>query len=308
MSPLRQRAEEYLAVRRALGFKLYGQGQMLLQFIDHLDAEGAAVVTTELALAWATQPSGTTPIHQRHRLSVVRGFARYMRAVEPRTEVPAEDLLPARYHRTAPYLYSPSEVAELMAAARSLRSPMRAAAIETLIGLLAVTGMRVGEAIELDRDDVDLPGMLLVVRSGKNEKSRRVPLHPSTTAALADYADKRDQLCRRPRSSRFLTGDGGDRLSCSTLHSEFDQLRRQTGLAVRSSTSRPPRLHDLRHTFALRTLLNWYRAGMDVQAQVPLLSTYLGHIDPKSTYWYFEAAPELLALAAERLEQAWERP
>jgi integrase/recombinase XerD len=308
VSPLRQHAEKYLAVRRALGFKLDGQGQMLLQFVDHLEAKGAVVVTTELALAWATRPSGTTPIHQRHRLSVVRGFARHMRAIEPRTEVPAEDLLPARYHRTAPYLYSPSEVAELMTAARSLRSPMRAAAIETLIGLLAVTGMRVGEAIELDRDDVDLPGRLLVVRSGKNEKSRRVPLHPSTTAALADYAGRRDQRCRRPRSSKFLTGDRGARLSPSTLNSDFDWLRRQTGLFARSSTSRPPRLHDLRHTFALRTLLNWYRAGMDVQAQLPVLSTYLGHVDPKSTYWYFEAAPELLALAAERLEQAWERP
>lgn len=307
MSPLRQHAEEYLAVRRALGFKLAWQGRALLQFVDHLEAAGVVDVTTQLALAWATQPSGTTPIHQRHRLSVVRGFARHMRAIEARTEVPAEDLLPARYHRTAPYLYSPTEVAELMAAARTLSSPMSAAAIETLIGLLAVTGMRVGEAIELNRDDVDLPGGLIIVRSGKNLRSRCVPLHQTTTEALAGYAHRRDQLCRRPRSSRFFTGDRGDRLAPSTIQQDFDQLRRKTGLARRSRTSRLPRLHDLRHTFALRTLLNWYRAGVDVQEHLPLLSTYLGHVNPESTYWYFEAAPELLALAAERLEQAWER-
>lgn len=308
MSPLRKHAQEYLAVRRALGFKLAWQGRALLQFVDHLEAAGVVVVTAELALTWATQPSDTTPIHQRHRLSVVRGFARHMRAIEARTEVPPEDLLPARYHRTAPYLYSPTEVAELMAAARTLPSPMRAAAMETLIGLLAVTGMRVGEAIELDRDDVDLPGGLVIVRSGKNQRSRRVPLHQTTTAVLAGYADRRDQLCRRPRSSRFLTGDRGDRLAPSTIQHDFDQLRRKAGLATRSRISRLPRLHDLRHTFALRTLLNWYRTGVDVQAQLPLLSTYLGHVNPTSTYWYFEAAPELLALAAERLEQAWERP
>lgn len=308
MSALRQHAEEYLAVRRALGFKLRWQGQALLQFVDHLEAEGAVVVTAELALTWAMQPSGTTPVHHRRRLSVARGFARHMRGIEPRTEVPAADLLPARYHRTAPYLYAPSEVTELMAAARCLPSPMMAAAIETLIGLLAVTGMRVGEAIELDRDDVDLPGRLLLVRSGKNERSRWVPLHPSTTAALADYAGRRDQLCRRPRSSKFLLGERGGRLSPSTIQRQFDLLRRETGLGSRARTSRQPRLHDLRHTFALCTLLNWYRAGVDVQAQLPVLSTYLGHVDPKSTYWYFEAAPELLALAAERLEQAWERP
>ena len=188
-----------------------------------------------------------------------------------------------------------------MTAARSLPSPLPAATYETLIGLLAVTGMRLGEAIGLDRDDVDLPGCVLVIRLGKNGQSREVPLRAATAAALEAYGGRRDQLCPWPRSSSFLISSEGNRLHPGTVWHDFDRLRRQTGLAARPR-SRPPRLHDLRHTFVLRTLLNWYRAGADVHAQLPLLSTHLGHVKPASTYWYLEAAPELLAIAGQRLE------
>ena len=164
--------------------------------------------------------------------------------------------------------------------------------------------MRLGEAIGLDQQDVDLTGQLIVVRCGKFNKPRQVPVHLSTVEALQAYSQQRDRLCPRPKCASFFVSSRGGRVSRSRVHAAFALLRVQTGLGT-THRSRPPRLHDLRHTFVLRTLLNWYRAGIDVQAQLPLLSTYLGHVDPKSTYWYFQAAPELLALAAERLESAW---
>jgi integrase len=304
-SGLRQAAEDYLAIRRALGYKLTQQGQMLLQFVDYLDESGVSVVTTGLALAWARQPAQASQLWWSQRLSVVRGFARHLHGLDPRTEVPSSDLLPARFRRAVPYLYSEAEIGRLMHATRTIRSPLRAVTYETLVGLLAVTGMRVGEAIGLDRDDIDMAGGLLVVRFGKNDKSREVALHPSTVDALGAYAGRRDELCPRPNSPSFLVSTAGTRLDYRSVWHEFDRLRRLTDLSGRS-WSRPPRLHDLRHTFVLRTLLNWYDAGADVEAQLPLLSTYLGHVDPSSTYWYYEAAPELLARAAGRLERAWE--
>jgi site-specific recombinase XerD len=305
MSGLQRAAEEYLAVRRALGYKLGWQGRVLLQFVDYLDESHASVITTALALAWARQPE-SSQLWWNQRLSVVRGFARYVHGVDPRTEVPATDLLPARFRRAVPHLYSEAEIAQLMEAARkTIRSPLRAATYETLLGLLAVTGLRVGEAIGLDRDDVDIAAGVLVVRCAKGGNSREVPLHASTVDALGAYARRRDELCPRVSSPSFLVSIAGTRLDRGSVWHEFDRLRRLTGLSGRPG-SRPPRMHDLRHSFVLRTLLNWYGAGANVEAQLPLLSVYLGHVDPSSTYWYFEAAPELLALAAERLERAWE--
>ncbi len=306
MSRFREAAEEYLAIRRALGYKLIGQGRMLAGFVTFLEGSGASVITNRLALSWAQQPAGSSQVTHNQRLSVVRGFARHCQGFDPHTEVPATDLLPARFGRAVPYLYSPDEIASLMEAARTIRTPLRAATFETLVGLLAVTGMRAGEAIGLDRDDVDLPGGRLLVRCGKNGKSREVALHPTTTEALSAYARRRDELCPRPKSPSFYVSIAGTRLDYRSVWREFDRIRRLARLEERSrSRHRPPRLHDLRHTFVLRTLLKWYQAGIDVAAQLPLLSTYLGHVDPSSTYWYFEAAPELLALAAVRLELAW---
>jgi integrase len=305
VSGLRQAAEEYLAIRRSLGYKLTWQGRVLSQLIDYLEDTGASVLTTSAAVAWArTTPNGS-PLWWSQRLAVARGFARHLQALDPRTEVPATDLLPARFRRTVPHLYSQAEIDGLMQAARTIRSPLRAATYETLIGLLAVTGMRVGEAIGLDRDDVDMDAAVLAVLHGKNNRSREVPLHPTTVEALKTYASLREELCPQPASPSFLVSVAGTRLDYRSVWREFDRLRRRCSLGGRPG-SRPPRLHDLRHTFVLRTLLNWYRAGTDVGAQLPLLSTFLGHVDPSCTYWYFEAAPELLALAARRLEQAWE--
>jgi len=304
VSALRKVAEDYLAIRRTLGFKLKDPGRLVVQFVDYLEDVGATSITTEQALAWLRLRTTASPFRQRQRLAAVREFARYVQSIDTQTEVPSKALLPIRLQRRAPYLYSEDEIAQLMAAARSIPSPLHAATYETLIGLLAVTGMRLGEAIGLDRPDVDLSGQQMVIRCGKFNKPRQVPIHLSTVEALHAYSQLRDRLCRHPKCASFFVSSRGGRLSQSRVQAAFASLRAQTGLST-VHRSRPPRLHDLRHTFVLRTLLNWYRAGIDVQAQLPLLSTYLGHVDPKSTYWYFQAAPELLALAAERLEYAW---
>jgi len=303
MSGLRRSLEQYLTIRRALGFKLAGEGRLLADFVSFADQAGIHTLTTEVALAWATLPPQGSPGWLARRLRAVRGFARYLQTLDPATEIPPADLLPARSGRATPYLYSDAEIVALMAAAPQLAPPLRAATFETLIGLLAVTGLRIGEAMRLDRDDIDWSNQLLSVRDSKYGKSRQVLLHRSTLAALGSYGERRDRLCRRPQAPSFFVSTRGTRLVHSTIYPSFRSLLRQAGLAQRSSSCRP-RVHDLRHSFAVKTLLGWYRDGDDVSVRMPLLSTYLGHVDPAATYWYLSAAPELLALAAERLELA----
>lgn len=304
MSPLRRRLEEYLATRRALGFKLCRAGQILSDFVAHLERRRAKTITVALALAWAKQAPDAHSAWWAARLSLVRGFARHLQAYDPRTEVPSASLLPRSVCRAVPYLYSAFELGCLMDAARRLPQPLRAATYSTFVGLLAVAGLRSGEAIRLDRDDVDLRGARLLIRSSKFGKSREVPLHDTAVAALRRYADVRDRAVPRPRSPAFLISSAGTRLFRSNAQLVFQKLARDAGIRRRSASCRP-RLHDLRHTFAVRTLIDWYRADIDVQVRLPLLSTYLGHVDPHSTYWYLHAAPELLALAGQRLERDW---
>jgi integrase len=232
---------------------------------------------------------------------VVRGFARWLAAFDPATEVPPAGLLPARSRRADPYPYTDADIAALMAAARAIALPLKAATYETLIGLLAVTGMRVGEAIGLDRADLDQENAILTIRGAKFGKSRQVPLHPGTAGALDAYSSVRDRLCPRPASPALLISTAGTRLIYKNVHRKWLDLARQAGLRPRSARCRL-RPHDLRHRFAVVTLLGWYRDGADVAAQLPRLSAYLGHASPADTYWYLTAAPELLALAASRIE------
>ncbi|WP_090593715.1 tyrosine-type recombinase/integrase, partial [Mycolicibacterium brumae] len=262
---------------------------------------GAQRVTVELALRWATEPVGADPVWHGARLSAVRGFARYLAAIDPATEIPPADLLPGRSHRAVPYLYTDAEIAALMAEARNLRSRLRGMTYATLIGLLAATGLRIGEAIALDRGDVDLPGALITVRNAKFGKSRQLPLHSSVTNALTCYAETRDALCPSPRTDAWFVSNAGTRLIYKNAHEVFHQLTERVGLRARGPRCRP-RPHDLRHTFAIATVLDWYRDGDDVASRMPLLSTYLGHVSPSDTYWYLSAAPELLIEAAQRLE------
>ena len=302
MSALGRAAGDYLTVRRALGSKLDGYPRLLDSFIAYLEAAGAATVTTELAVAWARLPGRDAhPAYLGKRLCVVRGFARHLQASDPAAEVPPAGLLPSRKCRAVPYLYSEADIAALMSAAGSLAPALRAATYQTLVGLLVVAGLRIGELIRLDRDDVDCDEGLLVIRDSKFGRSREVPLHPSTANALRAYARLRDQLCPRPATASFLVSPAGTRLVYNTVQRTFSRLARHAGLTARPERSRP-RLHDARHSFASAVLLGWYRAGASVEAQMPLLSTYLGHRQPSGTYWYLSAVPELLALAAERRE------
>ncbi len=305
MSALRDALQEYLAVRRALGFKMERDERLLPDFISYLELRGAPAVTTALALEWGKQPPDGHPAWWAQRLGVVRGFAKHVQTFDARTEVPPAELLPHCTRRATPYLYSPRDIESLMEAARNLRLPLRAATYTTLIGLLAVTGMRIGEAIRLDRQDVDWTHGLLIIRNSKFGKSREVPLHDSTVEALRRYERLRDRHICRPGVPGFLLSTAGTRLIYKNVHRTFLGLVRHAGLQRRSAHCRP-RPHDLRHTFAVSTLLGWYRSGADVEVRLPLLSTYLGHSDPNSTYWYLSATPELLSLAARRLERASE--
>jgi integrase len=226
------------------------------------------------------------------------GRTRYLQTIDPATQAPPSNLLAYRRARPVPYLYSTGEIDALLDATDALQPALRAATYRTLLGLLAVTGMRVGEAIALDRDDVDLQERRLAVRAAKHA-SRQLPLHPSAAEALEDYTDRRDQLCRAPKEPSFFVSTAGTRPLYERVRATFIKLRRVAGL---EHGSRPePRIHDLRHSFAVQTLLEWHRAGDDVAAQLPLLSAWLGHRHPASTYYYLQAAPELLALAAKRL-------
>lgn len=297
---LRAALADYLAVRRALGFKLARDGLLLEQFVGFCEHAGASRVTTSLALDWVNSPTKASPSWLAMRLSVVRGFASWLQAADPATELPPTGWLPPR-RRTTPYLYSGADVAALMAAARQARWPLSAATYETLIGLLAVTGMRVGEAIRLERADVSLSDGLLTVRESKFGKSRQLAIHPSTVAALRRYSRRRVELSPAPGEQAFFVHPTGNRITYPSVQAMFHTLVRRAGLTPRSQHCRPT-IHGLRHTFAVNTLTGWYRDGLDVQARLPLLSTWLGHADPKWTYWYLSAAPELLALAGQRLE------
>jgi integrase/recombinase XerD len=301
MSTLHQALADYLRVRRRLGFKLVSDQRLLESFVSFLEHAGAERITTELALMWARMPVDAHPHRWRQRLGIVRAFARYVATIDPSSEVPSEDLLPAHRPRVAPYIYSPAEIAALMQAAGALTPSPRAATYRTVIGLMATTGVRLGEALGLDRQDVDLEDGALHVRA-RQHKQREVPLHPTTTRALRDYARTRDQRRPKPQSPAFFLNLRGGRLRNPEFNHWFAELIQTIGLEGAGERVRP-RPHDLRHTMAVRTLLDWHHAGEDVDRRMPELSTFLGHDQPESTYWYLQAVPELMALISARLER-----
>ena len=302
MTTLEESLADYLRIRRRLGFEMPQDGRLLEGFVEFLDQAGAPRITAELALVWARLPVDAHPHRWRQRLSVARGFARHLATIDPTSEVPSKELLPGHRPRIAPYIYTEEEIAALMAAALQLRPRLRGVRHATLIGLLAVTGMRPGEAVGLDRHDVDLNNGVVAVRAGKQKKQREVPLHATTISALRDYARQRDACVREPSTPAFFVSARGQRMGREELNGTFIKLVGEVGLDGRGARARP-RPHDLRHAFAVNTLLSWYRDGNNVDRRMPLLSTWLGHVDPASTYWYLEAVPELLELVSRRLEQ-----
>lgn len=307
MSAMREAAEEYLAMRRGLGYKLLAEGRLLRQFAGFLEERGLAHLTAGAALEWATLPRDADPSWWAARLTAVRVFARYLAVTDERTEVPPEDLLPRQEQRTTPYLYSPGQIAALMRLAGALASPLRASTFESFIGLMAVTGLRTGEAMGLDRDKVDLAEGILIVRGTKFGKCRLVPLHPTATGQLRAYAQRRDELCPDPSTPAFFLSGAGTRLNHTNVSKTFSRLLRAAGVQAPPGAPRP-RPYDLRHSFAVATLVTWYSQDLDVAHLLPALSTYLGHISPATTYWYLHACPELMAAAATRLDKAWKEP
>jgi integrase len=303
MTRLRAAVADYLTLRRALGFALAREEKLLAQFVTYLEDQDRDTITVADALAWASLPAGASPGWLGLRMRVVRGFATYLHSIDPTVEVPPRGLLPGQGRRVVPYLYSDAEVLALIRAARRLRTPLRAATIATFIGLLACTGMRAGEVVGLDDTDLDTTAGLLLVRHAKGARERLVPLHRSTVAALVDYRRRRDHVFPRPVSPALLVSAAGTRLLYCNVGQTFAKLARDADLQPRSASCRP-RPHDLRHTFAVATVLDWFRDGADVEARLPLLSTYLGHVAPANTYWYLDASPELMAQAARRLEAA----
>lgn len=302
MNRLREAATEYVAIRRALGFKLRGYDRTLSDFLDYLEGSGTTTITVSAAVGWATAPTHLSPVRWSQRLSVVRGFARHLQCLDADTEIPPEDLLTCRRQRRTPYLYSEADIARLVRAAATLRPELRGATYATYFGLLAATGMRMGEAIGLDVGDVDLRGGVVQINEAKFRKHRRLPLHGSTVAALQCYVDIRQELCPKPKVPAFFVSTRGTRLIDVCVRDVFRQLVNTIGLESQLGVDRP-QLHDLRHSFAMATVRDWYRNDADPTGRLSVLAAYLGHADPAYTYWYLQACPELLGLAAERLER-----
>ncbi len=311
MNTLRQDVQEYLRMRRDLGFKLHDAGKGLLDFVTFMEQRHASCITVALALAWAQQPRNVQPSHWARRLSFVRGFARYRSASDPRTEIPSPGLLPFQPQRARPYLYTDREIRELLRAARSMPYRYEGGALRPwvyycLFGLLSVTGLRLGEARNLELQDVDLDARVLTIRGTKFGKSRLVPLHASTCKVLRDYIARREyHWAGRPVSSFLFVSSRGNRLDNGNIHRTFCTLSRQTGLRG-PHDRRGPRLHDFRHRFATGTLVSWYRSDQNPERLLPLLSAYLGHVHVADTQWYLEGAPELMREAMRRLEYRWE--
>lgn len=305
MSALADQVAEYLALRRSFGFALKREEQLLGQFVAYLGAAGAETVRSELAIAWAQLPATASPDHWAKRLGIVRRFAVYLRTIDDTVEVPPPGVFPATRCRLTPYLFSERDIERVLEAARALVPPLRAASHEALFGLLAASGMRIGEAISLARSDVDLDTGVITIRHAKFDRTRLVPLHESSTAALRTYAAERDGLCPRPRADVFFCSSVGTSLHRSSVDKTFREIT--TALGLRTATVRP-RVHDLRHGFAVRTLVNWQRSEVTTDRHLVTLSGYLGHVAPSDTYWYLSAVPELMELAASRLEARFGSP
>lgn len=303
MSAFAQHAADYLRLRRALGHKLDDAHRLLPRFVAYLDEIGATTITVDVALTWVQRPDAdpSSSVWLR-RMSVVRGFARHMSGMDPATEIPPLGLVTFRRRWRPPFIYSTGDVVALMdEVPRTIPTELRAATFKTIIGLLAATGVRIGESIALKRSDIDWGEGVVVVRGSKFNKTREVPLDPTTVDALGSYATIRDACVPRPTSPTFFVSRKGTPVIYTDFGVKFRELVNRTGIGADSPLR--PRIHDLRHSFAVHTLVRWHQAGEDVGALLPRLSTYLGHLTPGYTYWYLSAAPELLALAAARLEK-----
>ena len=307
MNTLRTLLEDYLAMRRALGFKLRTEGIGLTAFVSYVEAAAIHHLPNDLSLSWARLPELVQSVQQARRLGFVRGFARYCSAIDARTQVPPPDLIPATRVRRPPHFFSDTDIEQLLHATLALPpvDGLRRWTFHCLFGLLSVSGLRIGEAMALTFEDVDLQDAILTIRSTKFGKSRLVPMHSSTVAVLAEYMRRRQALHSARPADRLFINERGAPLSHDQSIDTFQRLLEKIGVTPQRN-GRRPHLHDLRHRFAMKTIVQWYRQGQDAERQLPVLSAYLGHTEPRDTYWYLSACPELMGLARERLERHWE--
>lgn len=308
MNSLRTDISDYLELRRSLGFKLRKAGQLLPDFATFMEQRHATHITANLAVQWAQQPASTDANYQAGRLRIVRSFARYRILTDPRTEIPAADLLPRQPSTFRPYIFSEEDIKRVLAA--SLRRRRSAKPISrwtryAIFGLLSVTGMRVGEALNLDLEDVDLDKGVLTVRNAKFGKDRLVPVHATTCEALKMYRQQRDEFLAGKAVKPFFISPLGCRVTHSVLDLSFKRMSRKLGLRG-ATDAKGPRLHDLRHTMAVEVLRRCYQEGADPERRLPALSTYLGHTNLVYTYWYLHQNPSLMKEAVTRLEHRWE--
>jgi integrase/recombinase XerD len=309
MNTLCEALQEYLTLRRGLGFKLRDAARVLSKFVAFMEERQAPHITTKLALEWVQLARTVKPAERARRLCFIRGFSRHRSATDPLTEVPPWELCPYRSTRARPYLYSEEEVKDLLAAALQLpttwpSTPLRPWVFHCFLGLLSVTGMRFSEALELKLEDIDPDQGVLTIRSAKFGRSRLVPLHPTTRIVLVDYLQRRQQFLGPRRSDFVFVSNRGTRLDGGRVRRAFYALSRQTGLRALGSRN-GPRLHDFRHRFAVQVLTRWYESGEDPARRLPELSTYLGHVYVAGTYWYLSNSPELMVQAMRRLERRW---
>jgi integrase/recombinase XerD len=311
MSTLQHAVQDYIEMRRGLGFKLRETERGLIDFVTFLEDNDTPYITTELALAWAQRPSHAQPSSWAKRLGYVRGFARHRSAADPRTQIPPDGLLPFRPKRARPYLYSKEDIERLLAATiempcRYAHCKLRPWTYYCLFGLLSVSGLRLGEARNLKLSDIDFDAAVLTIRGTKFGKTRLVPMHTSTCTVLRNYIKRRQQYCAAQAASPYLfTSQLGNRLDLGDIHRTFYALSRQIGLRGLNE-SHGPRLHDMRHVFATNTLVRWYEAEQDPERLLPILSTYLGHVHVADTQWYLSGSPELMKEAMRRFEHRWE--
>jgi integrase/recombinase XerD len=307
VSTLSKELDRYLTIRRSLGYGLGTTERNLRKFVAFAESENAEYIGTALFLRWQEAFGSANVQTWARRLGMVRLFAQWLHCLDARHDVPPEGLIPGRYRRKRPYIYSDEEICRIVEAAAELPSinGIRALTISTLFGLIAVTGLRISEALSLDVADVDLDTGVLTLRRGKLGKARLLPVSDSTTVRLAEYAGERDRLLGAP-SKAFFVSDRGERVTDCGARYNFATVCQSIGMRSAQKFNRHgrgPRIHDLRHTFAVRTLLNWYRTDKDPTREMIKLTTYLGHTTPAHTYWYIEAVPELLELASRRLDE-----
>jgi integrase len=305
---LSQRLDDYLAVRRSLGFDLSFSARVLRGFTAFADREGADYITVDLFLRWKKAFGNANNDTWSARLGMVRVFAGWLQGHDVRTEMPASGLIAGKLRRARPYIYSEHEIATIITRAAKLRSPyeLRGWTYSTLFGLIAVTGLRINEALQLDDDDINLDDGVITVKRGKNGRARFVPITASAVERLCIYRAERVRLLGAAASAFFRNGDGRRVGDCSARYN-FAVVSQEIGLREAQrfcKHGRGPRIHDLRHTFAVRTIMGWYGKGLDPDREMIKLSTYLGHGKPEHTYWYIEAVPELLQLASERAERS----